>query len=431
MVRRRPWTPEEDKKLLLAHVIGSTIPSYNNKIPCSKYSPVLPDRNKASFSRRLNIIWSNPEYSSLIEIAKSIWPSILELLIDRDKLPKNFLNSENLSNYIIELHTLLEKKVLDTVSESGGAVRQLIKASKIAINSPPIECELDEIREMYNLSPCGESIDISERLESAENPKSYAEIINSSIICWNVDPSFSSEKEDINYKSIETDKLKTLIKIIMLVPDNEYNASKSFFLLKSFPSSLVDEVYNVMKMENIIIGNKNDKRIPGKNFTLSDKFIQIIKGPFPKGMINMAQSYLEILKNAPGPYPMPLTLTAGNMLCFTEFLASGKLKIDNNVLEKEAPTSFGSDRYSGRVGVMINPIISALKKHDLESDEQNVDIKRPHLSAEFHSPVIVSDSYNNRVKLKILETIVNSKEIGIAKQVMIYHLMFIDTFIIF
>jgi hypothetical protein len=349
--RRKQWSSIEDRRLILAHMIGK---SFSENKSFNFLTRVIPGMSRSTLMSRVKTIKDKKDkhmYVRLIDSATSVWQALIQENLDNDTFS---FDSSNIHDKINGWVDIIERK-LNECNIAGSLNPSLdedlnVECPNIELFQfrPPtlnLDYDLENIRERYNLTVEIIEKNLSKRLENVENQKPYLDILTSASLCWNS----SSEigiKEIINVDSIQRCKLKIIIKINLLIPEAEYKASRAFFIFKTFPTSFLESTYQLMKFENTIVSTSKrqnaGKLNPGPDVTLSEKFLSSFTGSFPNRMIPLSLNYEAIFRKATGSFPMPLRLDSGYMLMLTEFLTAGKLKIENEILDSNSPTSFSN-----------------------------------------------------------------------------------------
>ncbi|OZJ02643.1 hypothetical protein BZG36_05091 [Bifiguratus adelaidae] len=87
----------------------------------------------------------------------------------------------------------------------------------------------------------------------------------------------SRESENLEYE-----RLSMLCKMILLTPDEDYSNTSAYELLKRYPLDHIEEACRISHERGIMVRIKsgNDRRIPGRGYTLSEKFVEAMEGTF-------------------------------------------------------------------------------------------------------------------------------------------------------
>lgn len=91
-----------------------------------------------------------------------------------------------------------------------------------------------------------------------------------------------------------------LVKMILITAEDKYDSSKAYFLLNQFPQQHIHSTLKSMNSDGSIVKLKsgNDRRVPGRGYHLSDKYLCAMKGPFVDNLISQASSFEEQIRSS-------------------------------------------------------------------------------------------------------------------------------------
>ncbi|KAL6616969.1 hypothetical protein U3516DRAFT_826655 [Neocallimastix sp. 'constans'] len=98
----------------------------------------------------------------------------------------------------------------------------------------------------------------------------------------------------------ESEKIKALLKMILMTPKEQYSSTQAFSVLNSFSQEEIILAIQKAKNESMLVKVKGftDRRVPGRGFHLSDKFLSSLSKRLPENLIYQASIYEHDLRVA-------------------------------------------------------------------------------------------------------------------------------------
>ncbi|ORX45783.1 hypothetical protein BCR36DRAFT_357920 [Piromyces finnis] len=132
----------------------------------------------------------------------------------------------------------------------------------------------------------------------------------------------------------ESEKIKALIKMILMTPKEQYSSTQAFSVLNSFSQEEIILAIQKAKNESMLVKVKGftDRRVPGRGFHLSDKFLSSLSKRLPENLIYQAALYEHDLRVALNDSPkgyvvFPPLIDGGGMASLIDLLSSGKIEL--------------------------------------------------------------------------------------------------------
>ncbi|KAJ3021786.1 hypothetical protein HKX48_007757 [Thoreauomyces humboldtii] len=186
-------------------------------------------------------------------------------------------------------------------------------------------------------------------------------------------------------EQLQMEVVKMIIKIILLTPEERYDPSRAFWILQTLPQNLVTNALAQLRSENVIVRKgAGDRRVPGRGFVHSDKFLSTIQGTLPDRLLMQArryQAHLDEQFQISGEVEFSPFSNSGSMAVLVDGAASRKvrlvLKLNPSILETSSFDIF-HDASKGGLGVSISqarsPPVTSMELDADESSEQAISI---------------------------------------------------------
>jgi len=139
----------------------------------------------------------------------------------------------------------------------------------------------------------------------------------------------------------ESEKIKALIKMILMTPKEQYSSTQAFSVLNSFSQEEIILAIQKAKNESMLVKVKGftDRRVPGRGFHLSDKFLSSLSKRLPENLIYQASIYehdlrvalneAELPTHSPKGYVVfPPLIDGGGMASLIDLLSAGKIELE-------------------------------------------------------------------------------------------------------
>ncbi|KAJ1328702.1 hypothetical protein BSLG_009937 [Batrachochytrium salamandrivorans] len=211
------------------------------------------------------------------------------------------------------------------------------------------------------------------------------------------------DDENSMIQYVEHNKLRTIIKSILLTPLSMYDPSQAFLLLTCYSSDRLTTASSSLRKDGSITHavGATDRRLPGRQYSLTDRFLTSITGPLPARIIPNALEVQQrlIRKLSKGPTVLDTNYDGATIAAVLTRLVSGSIRVDAEVdwdLSKEAEDQSVFIRLSSTVSAETNPLTRyppSAKRGVIEteaiSEDDMVDtvlesgmIKRPHIETD-------------------------------------------------
>lgn len=113
----------------------------------------------------------------------------------------------------------------------------------------------------------------------------------------NYDVSSNSLQQSTHEREVHL--VKTLIKMLLMTPDDLYNSEAAYNIFKNYHQDVIEEAIKSLNDEGLVIKDKSKYgRVPGRSVNVSEKFMKVAEGVFPHGLMHEAKiHFLSIAEN--------------------------------------------------------------------------------------------------------------------------------------
>ncbi|KNC96633.1 hypothetical protein, variant [Spizellomyces punctatus DAOM BR117] len=295
--RVRPnWTAQDDETLLHAYAI-----MHNRSGPRFQWIPLaalfegsdLSARKGSRMTelcrRRMNVLLKSPVTQDRLNNLTSQWPAILAKGVAENKLEAQEnvdiqnLNLAPMIEYFITTNAALAKSKTDSApliplpSTSQELERFFVVKNKLSRSIQALTDLEDELDERYS--------------SRSKMSVLYARSLTG--LLTNEDQVDFAVSSDPTCEQVEENVVKAVIKMILMTPESAYDPTHAFWILHAFPHHVIANALRKMNEDQSIVKIKGstDRRVPGRGFVLSDKFLSTIAGPLPDRLLPQAVAY--------------------------------------------------------------------------------------------------------------------------------------------
>ncbi|KAJ3179175.1 hypothetical protein HDU87_003133 [Geranomyces variabilis] len=172
-----------------------------------------------------------------------------------------------------------------------------------------------------------------------------------------------------------------LVKMMLMTPEDRYDSARAFMMLQAFPQLAVQEALTLLCEEHqaiVKIKGSQDRRVPGRGFVLSDKFLNAITGSLPDRLVPQAISFADQLDRRlkeEAEVTFSPFVNGGSMAVLLDALAHGRAKAAMQwptlviPIAKMKTTELYDDPTKGYFGVVLKSCNSG-ETRDLQQDTQ-------------------------------------------------------------
>ncbi|GBC02145.1 hypothetical protein RclHR1_04480009 [Rhizophagus clarus] len=372
--RQRPvWNKEEDELLFYAYIIIKHR-STKYRFFWSPVTKVLPHKTREMCRRRFNVLMKNSAFQARVSNYLLFWKDIYNEAIKKGDL--NEEEEKQMKDFDIINQMEYFKKIVKE--------RPNVTRPKPIIPLPKDVKTLQEHFVVTYSSPNRHNRDLyfEDKLSGCslrqKMKKLYAHSLTYRIPYNNIDYVL---KEINNEKQIKLECIQALIKMILMTPEDQYDPTHAFAVLNRY-EPYVKEAIDLVKETGAIVKVKggSDRRIPGRGFHVSDKFLSIISGKLPDRMFSQAVNFYKKFKET---IIFDQFANSGDMACILDLLSAGKVALsfanpDAPILTKNIVPSHRSrkiDVANLNFDVSLTPNIDSLitntELDDIESNKNN------------------------------------------------------------
>ncbi|CAG8446026.1 5398_t:CDS:10 [Diversispora eburnea] len=316
--RQRPvWNHHEDELVLLSYVI-LRIRAQKSRFLWGAATKVLPNKTNEMCRRRLNVLCKNAAVQERINILLNLWPKIYKIAIK---------NSE-----------IVDEDDTEMISfDLPGFVECFMRSLKNIPNKRlgpdpviPLPSDVQTLQknfvEKYTSQSHYQDLFFEDKLAGCSLRQKFTTLYSHPFTCRiSYDKLVDYHaKLNVDDKEIQLECIQALIKMILLTPEDQYDSSHAFSILNSYPDSLVTHAINKLNEIGAIVRVKggNDRRVPGRGYHVSDKFLSVISGTLPDRLFSQAVAFYKKFKCS---VIFDQFANSGDMACILDLFSSGKI----------------------------------------------------------------------------------------------------------
>ncbi|CAG8528472.1 10119_t:CDS:10 [Funneliformis mosseae] len=368
--RQRPiWSKEEDELLFYSYIIIKHR-STKFRFFWSPVTKVLPHKSREMCRRRFNVLTKNSAFQARVSNYLSFWKDIYT-----DAIKKGDLKEEEEK----------QMKDFDILGQMEYFKRTVEEKPNVTRPRPIIPLPQDVITLQKHFfvtyaSPNKHNRDLyfEDKLGGCslrqKMKKLYAYSLTHRIPYNNVD---YAVMELNNEKHIKLECIQALIKMILMTPEDQYDPTHAFSILNRY-EPYVKEAIDLVKETGAIVKVKggNDRRIPGRGFHVSDKFLSVISGKLPDRMFSQAVNFYKKFKEAT---IFDQFANSGDMACILDLLSAGMVALsfanpDATILTKNIVPSHRSrkiDVVNLNFDILLTPEINNSNIYSESSNDES------------------------------------------------------------
>ncbi|KAJ3150740.1 hypothetical protein HDU86_006357 [Geranomyces michiganensis] len=183
-------------------------------------------------------------------------------------------------------------------------------------------------------------------------------------------------------ESIQERVVVALVKMMLMTPEDRYDSARAFMMLQSFPQVAVAAALTLLCDEQqaiVKVKGSQDRRVPGRGFVLSDKFLHAITGSLPDRLMPQAISFADQLDRRlkeEGEVEFSPFVNGGSMTVLLDALAYRRAKAVTRwptlviPIAKMKPFDIYDDPSKGHFDVVVTSHECNEKDRRLQMDEQ-------------------------------------------------------------
>ncbi|CAO3607915.1 unnamed protein product [Cunninghamella echinulata] len=417
--RRTPrirWTPEDEEILKISFIILKHRSEFGHRFFWKNAQEVLPNYSAAHCMRRISALKDKADQREIIQQMQVKWRLYYNHGVKNGDLrvwnyvsDKDFHMVDYLSYYIIQ-----EQKSVESGSN---------------ILFPVLPFSAEHIKSNYTIKAVENNNVANTFYFEDEFHQALASISMGMTLTNNSFTSRTYENETYDeslqlteriYENRILELIVTLFKMIIFTPTEVYDPYHTYGLLHDFPDEIFKDAIQLLRDEGLLVRTKGhrvaDRRIPGTQFGISDKFMRIMANNIPKNFFPHACEYENYIVKERATTIDPIELNGGMMGCILDLFSDRKISFkiqDMSVLasEKLIPDYDVKRLYGLKTNYTIN--IELLEERHINTIETDYIEKRI-------SRLKPLTDERLRAELGGLETLYNSEIKQIIKEIVVY-----------
>ncbi|KAG4304727.1 hypothetical protein PORY_001780 [Pneumocystis oryctolagi] len=155
------------------------------------------------------------------------------------------------------------------------------------------------------------------------------------IILYGTSFSYSNNEE----KSQDENEVKSLIKSILITPEEKYDPEVAKKLLEPYEENYIESVLQELIQDKIIVKSKVElnRILPGRNYRFSDKFLLTFKSCYPDFLfLQASECYMQITQEFQknNTYTLSEFINSGSVACILDLVAHHYIQLSiENVMD--------------------------------------------------------------------------------------------------
>ncbi|CAJ0758213.1 2839_t:CDS:10 [Entrophospora sp. SA101] len=404
--QRRPvWSTQEDEILLYAYVILK-IRSQKFRFLWGAVLKLFPEKTNEMCRRRVNVLMRNAATVEYINYLMSRWEKIYKEGVKKGE--------------IIDPHhsEMIEFDLPEQVDYFIKALQNLSRNDEpipIILLPSDIQTLYKHFVILYSSPTHNQDIYYEDKLSGSSLRKKMSILYSHSFTCrFNNQNSVDYFNiENLTEKDIKLEAIQALIKIILMTPEDQYDSSHAFSILNYYPEVLVTESLELIKDTGVIVRVKagNDRRVPGRGYHVSDKFLSVISGSLPDRFFSQAIDFYRKFNDV---ILFERFSNSGTMASNPNDTLFTKCVIPDHRSRKIEPSRLHYDLF-------LKPNLNAFKERNNNKNIENKLIKNIYLVKDKDEALTILktlldclDQESQEGVKDVFETILSSNQLGIS-----------------
>ncbi|CCJ29656.1 unnamed protein product [Pneumocystis jirovecii] len=323
--RKNNFTSNDDDILIRAIFLSKWAYGGNaGLIDWELIKKVLPHHSEIAIKSRFSTLRSKNYIKEIANFFATSWLSHYQNALENEILPpiSSISNGLDILKFIEYSRTL---DILEYVYELF-FIKAKLKRSYDNIDLPN---SVEEINANYTIEIVNKREDLRNSFFDTSLSLNAREIIlyGTAFSCCSANEGFQCESE-----------VKSLIKSILITPEENYDAKVAKKLLEPYEENHVESVLQELIQDKIIVRSKSElnRILPGRNYRFSDKFLLTFKSCFPESLFFQAFEFYTLItqefqKN--NTFALSEFINSGSMACILDLAAHHyiQLSIENAV----------------------------------------------------------------------------------------------------
>ncbi|KAI9095507.1 hypothetical protein DFS34DRAFT_595054 [Phlyctochytrium arcticum] len=390
---RLKWTSSDDDTLLHAHVIMRTCNATDrfDWTPIGGLLTSIPSSNSKVDElcrRRVRVLQKSIDFSARYHELVKIWTEVRGHYDQEHTSPSAQTDIAQMTAWFVDISRKMKRPSLECATHVDLPCEHayLAKRFRILPATSRTAATLDDLGMM-----------VDEKFSS----RSKMSALYTSALSRNIKREETLNRPaDVEGLSATTSDIEhglvmAIIKVILVTPQDVYDPTLAFWMLHSYPQAAISLALSSLNARDCIVRVKSasDRRIPGKGFILSDKFLSTLAGVLPERLIPQANFYRsELLKSLRhGDQSFTPLISSGGSAALLDMIATKSLALSPALLKPSAMAGFGKiDQGDGYSSLGALNLCISLGKEQSESS-------RKRLNSDVYSAIPIP---NKRAKME-------------------------------
>ncbi|KAI9302161.1 hypothetical protein BJ944DRAFT_124919 [Cunninghamella echinulata] len=410
------WTPEDEEILKISYIILKHRSEFGHRFYWKNAQEVLPNYSTSHCMRRISALKDKPDQRELIQQMQVKW---------------RFYYNHGVKNGDLRVWNYVSDKEFRMVDYLSYYIIQEQKSVELGSNIlfPVLPFSAEHIKSNYTIKAVENNNVANTFYFEDDFHQALASVSMGMTLTNNSFTSRTYENETYDeslrfteriYENRILELIITLFKMIIFTPTEVYDPYHTYGLLHDFPDEIFKDAIQLLRDEGLLVRTKGhrvaDRRIPGTQFGISDKFMRIMANNIPKNFFPHACEYENYIVKERATTIDPIELNSGMMGCILDLFSDRKISFkiqDMSVLasEKLIPDYDVKRLYGLKTNYNIN--IELLEERHINTIEMN------HIEMRISRLKPLTDE-RLRAELGGLEALYNSEIKQIIKNIVAY-----------
>ncbi|GAA5870532.1 hypothetical protein JCM3774_003701 [Rhodotorula dairenensis] len=330
-ISRSHFGTEHDELLLDAEIVLQVrAQALNLRVQFGALEWFFPGNSGGVLSKRVRTLLKRPADKDMHDRVTNAFTEVYNTYKGsvRDPNPRSLVNFD-LAAWIRLLREKVNRRQLRLMAAPE------VKQTQNAIDLPG---SLSELRQYYHLKPADGATPLDARWDKAWAKYHISAAIRDDAVASAPFAQTWEEKAPFLSDTREYELALGALKTVLSTPDETYREAEGDIMLKPFAAS-IDRVVEDLTEKGHIISAERDpaRRIPGRNFSFTDKYLNRFGGRIDLSHMQEASRCEQDLLSSPDA-TFPLAPVPGEMMAFFDLISEGKvsLSIDTSTLTEKA-----------------------------------------------------------------------------------------------
>ncbi|CAO3624690.1 unnamed protein product [Cunninghamella blakesleeana] len=327
---RKVWSSEDEELLKIIYVILKHRSEFGHRFHWNNAKIILPEYNVAQMRRRIQSLKEKPDEKEQIQNIQIKWRYYYNYGVKNDKIKAwKYVSDDDFDISSILTYYLIQEQNSNDIGQPSLFFPVLPYSAEYIKSHHNIQ-----IVQNNNISRANIYFEDDFHQSTSSNGMLLNLVSNTFTMrtfeygTYDV-PVVPSEN---TYDNRITELIITFFKMIIFTPIELYDPYYSYAVLNNFPNFLFKSAIQYLRDDGLLVrvkGNRvRDRRIPGTQFGISDKYMRIMSNKLPKKFFDKACEYEDYINKEKNLNIVPIELNGGMMGCILDMFSDGKISLN-------------------------------------------------------------------------------------------------------